>query len=199
MVYVLALSNGQSYYNLYLCNLLLTPDFGLYENLGADVLGYHPQSMKASITHDPNTTQFHEAMSGEHQYSFLSAMGKEISELEQQNNWKLAKKTPLPRGANLLPSTWAFNIKRYPGGRIRKHKARFCVRGDHQIKNVGFFESCAPVASCYTIQMLMNVAAQRGWATRQLDFSDSFVRATREEEFYVEMPAMLSDKNANMK
>ena len=43
----------------------------------------------------------------------------------------------------------------------------------------------------------MNVAAQRGWATRQLDFSDSFVRATREEEFYVEMPAMLSDKNAN--
>jgi hypothetical protein len=33
-------------------------------------------------------------------------------------------------GKNVLPSTWAFKIKRYPDGRVKKFKARFCARGD---------------------------------------------------------------------
>ena len=75
----------QYYDNQYLLNLLLTPDFVLYENLGADTLVNHPHAIKASMTNDPDTPQLHEAMSGEHGYYFLSTMGKDIAELEQWN------------------------------------------------------------------------------------------------------------------
>ena len=34
--------------------------------------------------------------------------------------------------SNVLDTTWAFKAKSYPDGRIRKYKARICVRGDQQ-------------------------------------------------------------------
>ena len=122
-------------------------------------------------------------------------MSKEIEELESHGTWTVIKKSSLPRGANLLPSTWAFKIKRHPDGRMRKHKARFCCRGDTQIAGVDFFESYAPVVAWSTVRMVMNIAIQQGWATRQVDFSNAFVQATLEEEVYLEMPAMFSDEN----
>jgi hypothetical protein len=78
---------------------------------------------------------------------------------------------------------------------MRKNKARFCVRGDKQIAGIDYFESYAPVASWSTIRMVMNLAIQRGWATRQVDFSNAFVHATLKEEVYVELPEMFCDEN----
>jgi hypothetical protein len=100
-------------------------------------------------------------------------MGKEIAELEAHGTWTIVRKESMSDGANLLPSTWALKIKRYPDGRMRKNKARFCVRGDKQIAGVDYFESYAPVASWSTVRMVMNLAIQRGWATRQVDFSNA--------------------------
>ena len=65
MVYALMLSSVQSYYNQYLLNLLITSYFGLYETLGAYMLGNQPHAMKAPLTHDPYTPCLHEAMSSE--------------------------------------------------------------------------------------------------------------------------------------
>ena len=113
--------------------------------MGAYTLGNQPHDMKASMSNDPGTPRLHEEMSGEHQDYFLTSIGKEIEESEQQNTWKLVKKNSLPRGSNLLSSTLAFNIKIYPDGRIRNHKAKVCVRGDRQIKNLDYFESYSPV------------------------------------------------------
>ena len=45
--------------------------------------------------------------------------------------------------------------------------------------------------------MVTNIAAQRGWATWQVYFLNVFIQATLEEEVYVEMPAIFSDKNTN--
>ena len=103
MVSSLMLYRGQSYDNRYLLNLPLTPDFGLYNNLGAYKLGNHPHAMKESMIHDLDTPSLHEAMSGENRYDLLTAIRKEISELEQRNNWKVARKASLTRGAKLLP------------------------------------------------------------------------------------------------
>ena len=41
----------------------------------------------------------------------------------------------------------------------------------------------------------MNITAQRGWAIQRFNFLNDFFQATLKEEFYVEMPAMFSDKN----
>jgi hypothetical protein len=79
--------------------------------------------MKASAAHDPNTPRLHEAMRGEHRDEFLAAMGKEITKLEAHGTWQIVRKEFMPDRANLLPSTWALKIKRYPDGRMCKNKA----------------------------------------------------------------------------
>ena len=66
MVSALILSIGQSYDNQYMLNLLLTPDFLLYDNLGEYTLSNHPRAMKDLITHDRDTHLLHEAISGEY-------------------------------------------------------------------------------------------------------------------------------------
>ena len=60
----LLLSQGQSYNNRYLLNLLLDQEFGLYENLLSNTLMLAPYALKVSATHDPDTPRLHEAMGG---------------------------------------------------------------------------------------------------------------------------------------
>jgi len=46
---------------------------------------------------------------------------------------------------HVLPSTWAFKIKQFPDSLIKKFKARFYVRGDHQKYGVNYWETWSPV------------------------------------------------------
>ena len=61
----------------------------------------------------------------------------------------------LPEGSNILPSTWTFKIKRYPDGRLRKFKARFCFWGDKQIEGIDNKDKFVPVDSCTDVRILM--------------------------------------------
>jgi hypothetical protein len=77
---------------------------------------------------------------------------------------------------------------------MQKNKAQFCVEGDKQIAGVDYFKSHAPVASWSTVHMVMNLVIQVGWATVQVNFSNTFVHTTLKEEVYVELPEMLCAK-----
>ena len=46
---------------------------------------------------------------------------------------------------NILSYTWAFKCKQFPDGLIKNFKARFCARGDQQIKGVDYFLTYDPV------------------------------------------------------
>ena len=78
---------------------------------------------------------------------------------------------------NVLPSAWAFKIKRYPDGLVKKLKARFCARGDRQKEGVDFFDTFAPVVNWTTVRMLLILTAQLGLATKQVDYTAAFVHA----------------------
>ena len=55
---------------------------------------------------------------------FWVAMETNLKTLERKLAWNKIKRIP---EMNVLESTWAFKIKRYPEGSMRKLKARFCV------------------------------------------------------------------------
>ena len=78
---------------------------------------------------------------------------------------------------NVLPGTWAFKIKRFPDGLIRKLKARFCVRGDKQIYGTDFFDTYAAVVKWETVRLMLVLSAQLSLATKQVDFTVAFVHA----------------------
>jgi hypothetical protein len=69
-------------------------------------------------------------MSGDNRDEFLTAMAEEIAAFETHGTWLVVTKETMPQGSNLLPGTWALQTKWYPDGRMPKHMAHYCVRGE---------------------------------------------------------------------
>ena len=123
-----------------------------------------------------------------HEYErFREAALSEIESLEEKGSWEVVSRSSV-KGKHILPSTWALKRKRYPDGRIRKYKARFCVRGDRQRFGIDFDETYAPVVQWSSVRMLFTLALTLGLKTRQVDYSNAFVQADIDGEVYCELP-----------
>ena len=97
-------------------------------------------------------------------------------------------KKDLPPGANVLPGTWALKVKRFPDGRFRKFKARYCVRGDKQLEGIDYFQTYAPVVSWLTVRMLLIASAVGNFVTIQVDYANAFAQANLEKAIYLKLP-----------
>ena len=129
--------------------------------------------------------RWHEAMKGPNADGFLRASTLEIATLQEMNAWT---QVPMTKKMNVLDSTWAFKIKRFPDGLIRKLKARFCVRGDQQIEGIDFFDTFAPVVQWSTVRMLLVLSLTLGLATKQVDYVSAFCQAPITEDVYIRLP-----------
>ena len=113
-------------------------------------------------------------MNGPNAEGFWQACKKELDTPEKMGVWEAVKKQ---HWMNMLPSTWAFKVKRYPDGLVRGLKSRFCCPGDRQTEGVDFFDTCAPVVNWNTVRLLLILTAQLGPATKQADCTAAFARA----------------------
>jgi hypothetical protein len=100
---------------------------------------------------------------------------------------------------NVLPSTWAFKIKRYPDGRVKKFKARFCAWGDIQKEGIDYFETWAPVVQWSTVRVVMVLAAKLELISVQCDIMAAFVhaRVPDTEKIHVHQPRGFKRGNPN--
>ncbi len=144
-------------------------------------------NQKQSKYNDDNPS-FDMAMRGPFQGEFYDAMNTEINTLTNDFGcWELVPRLP---SMNVLPSTWAFKIKRYPDGSLKKFKARFCARGDRQLEGVDYFETWAPVVQWTTIRIVLILAVKLGFCSAQCNITAAFVHALLpgDELVYVEQP-----------
>ena len=174
----------------YVAALLLNADYGLVDTLLPQMLGDGMGAFKANKMNDPDTPQLNDALTGPYRQEFLDAMRNEIVQLEHHKTWRVVPKGNVHAGTKILPSTWALKIKHYPDGRLRKFKARFCVRGDCQTEGIDYFDKYAPVVSWSTVRLLSIMSISQGWVSRQVDFSNAFVQAPLNEEIYVNLPRL---------
>jgi hypothetical protein len=145
----------------------------------------HPGLFGAKANSEDNPT-WEEAMSGPDHEGYWEACKKEISTLtDDKDAWEEVVRE---HWMNVLPSTWAFKCKRFPDGRVRKLKARFCVRGDRQIEGVDYFDTFAPVVNWTTVRLMLILSVILGLSTRQVDYTAAFVHAPMEEDVYIDMP-----------
>jgi len=107
---------------------------------------------QASAEDNPN---FGQATNGPNAEGFWDASARDISTLQKLRSWTQVKRT---QGMNVIQSTWAYKIKRFPDRLVRKLKARFCVRGDIQIEGVDFFNTFTPVVQWATVRLLLNLS-----------------------------------------
>ena len=66
---------------------------------------------------------------------FWKAACVEVKTLEGMDSWEVVDRT---EDMNILQSIWAFKIKRFPDGLIKKFKACFCAPGDQQLEGIDF-------------------------------------------------------------
>jgi hypothetical protein len=178
----------ESDYRFYLA-LLTDVETGLIDNIRPDILQF-AGALKATPGKDPDLPTFREAMAGPDKDLFEEAMANEIQELEDHKTWNVVKRNSVPQGSKVLPSTWVLRTKRYPDGRLRKHKARFCVRGDRQVEGIDYTDKYSPVVAWSTVRLLLTIAIYQKLYTKQVDFSNAFVQATlkQDENIYVDVP-----------
>jgi hypothetical protein len=113
----------------------------------------HPMVLAAKANAEDNPT-WEQAMNGPDRDGYLEAARKELKTLSEDTNaWDVVDRQEWMK---VLPSTWAFKCKRFPDGRIRKFKARFCARGDCQIEGIDFFNTFAPVINWTSVRFFID-------------------------------------------
>ena len=149
-------------------------------NIPADV---NPLIFSASASNQDNP-KWHQAVNGIHSEGFWAAMKLEINTLTKLGAWDL---TPLTKDMKVLPSTWAFKIKRFPSGLVKKLKARICVMGNKQV-DIDPFECYAPVVSWSTVRLMLILSIILGWKSIQVDYTSAFCQAKINKDVYVSQP-----------
>ena len=134
---------------------------------------WHPMALAAKAN-DADTPNWNQAMNGPNADGFWEACRKELDTLVDMEVWDVVDREPW---MSVIPTTWAFKIKRFPSGEVRKLKSRLCVRGDKEIENVHYWETFAPVVSWTTVRLLLILSAQLGLETLQVDYTAAFVHA----------------------
>jgi hypothetical protein len=149
-----------------------------------------PHLLTASPAGDTSDSPtYSQAIHSPHAEKWWEAMETELTTLESDlQAWELVPREPW---MHVLPSTWAFRLKRFPNGLAKKFKARFCVRGDMQIEGVDFFETWAPVVQWTTVRSMMILATRLNLVSAQADITAAFVHAPLgpDEHIYVHQPA----------
>ena len=119
--------------------------------------------------------------------SFKEAMIAEIDDHKERNHCELVDRNSIPKGHKTAMIIWSCNIKRYPGGRIMKYKARLCAHGGQQKLVVNYWETYSPVVSWISVRLLQIVCCVLGLKSASVDFVLAFPQTELEEEIYMEL------------
>ena len=120
---------------------------------------------------------------------FIKAMMKESSDHETRGHWEVVPRYSKPSNVKAILAIWAFRRKRFPDGRINKHKARLCAHGGMQIYGVNYWDTYAPTVNWISIRFLLIVAQLLDLNTQAIDFVLAFPQADLEVPVYMELPA----------
>ena len=104
-------------------------NLSLYEDPVSGILDSHPLILSTK-TEDVDISRWHQTTSSENTKGFWKAMWAEIVTLQDKEAWIQVPRASVTQ--KIVKTTWAFKVKWFPSGLVRKMKARFYVRGDTQ-------------------------------------------------------------------
>ena len=125
----------------------------------------------------------------EDKVDFIKAMMKETSDHESKGHWEVVPRSEKPFNVKTILAIWAFKRKRYPDGRIWKHKARLCAHGDMQTYGVNYWDTYAPTVNWISIRFILIIAQALELNTQAIDITLAFPQADLEVSVYMELPA----------
>ena len=91
--------------------------------------------------------------------------------LEPMEAWGVVERQ---NDINVIRSTWAIKLKRYPDGLIKKFRAHLCAQGDMQLKGINFFETYDPVVQWTIIRLMLILEVLLGLKSKQVNVTAVF-------------------------
>ncbi len=131
---------------------------------------------------------YSQAMKQDDAKDFIEAMATEVEAHESRNHWTMVSRNTLPSGAKTIRAIWSFKRKRYPDGRLNKHKARLCAHGGMQQWGENYWETYSPVVNMLSVRLLLAVAHIHGLDTKSIDFVLAFPQAEIDIDIWMELP-----------
>ena len=109
------------------------------------ILLAHPLILAAesAASKEDNPTWW-QAMNGPYADDYWKAAEAEIMTLESKDSWTVVERTD---DMNVLPSTWAFKLKRFPDGTVKKFKGLFCAQETSTLKGLISLKLISPLCS----------------------------------------------------
>ena len=119
----------------------------------------------------------------------MDATHEEYKSLILNNTCQLINRNELPPNKGVISCKWVFKRKHNVVDNTTRFKARLCIRGFEQVKDIDYGETFArPVAKFATLRMLLALAAIHDWEIDQMDVETAFLNPQLEEEVYMESP-----------
>jgi hypothetical protein len=149
----------------------------------------------ASSKYNEDNPFFDMAMKGPFQAKYWEAMQSELHTISTEFKcWTLVPRLP---HMHVLPFTWAFKVKCYPDGSVKKFEARLiCARGNQQLEGIDYFETWALVVQWSIIRVVMIIAARLNYCSAQCNITAAFIHAflPSDKHIYVKKPLGFAKK-----
>ncbi len=143
---------------------------------------------KANDADSPSLNQILHMTDDQERNEWIQAMYLELDQLQDKGTFIIVDRSDAAN-RQVLPSTLAFKMKRYPDGTVVKCKARFCVRGDRQWEVIdGREETHAPVVEWGTLRVILSLMLNFNMLSTQIDFCNAFVQSDLPEPIFLELP-----------
>ena len=91
---------------------------------------------------------------------------------------------------NVIHSIWAFKLKHFLDGMVKKFKARFCAHGDQQLEGVDYFKTYVSVVQWMAVWLMLILETLLQLKSKQGNVTAAFLRSKLEpdDKVFVEMP-----------
>jgi len=146
----------------------------------------------AALSVSTDTPTFRQAMAGSDRDKWETAIETEKAALRAMGTFsEPVDPSLLPKGRSSDPISckWVLLVKRDGDGQITKYKARLVARGDMQIPGVHYSETYSPTSRTTSHRLLMALAAQHRWQTKQFDVSSAYLHgALGDHTVHMRMP-----------
>jgi hypothetical protein len=168
--------------------------------ISGDVLYVSPLCLKTKLEADSDVPSYNDItrMDTATQEEWIKAMNKELRTLYEFGVYETVDRSAA-KGRQIVPSHWAFKIKRQADGSFLKYKARLTIRGDLQLEglkegtSVHDSDGYAPTVEFGTVRMLLTMSVMHGLHTTQVDWKNAFTQAHLDRPYFMEFPPGIRD------
>ncbi len=137
---------------------------------------------------DNDTYTLKDMMKQEDKAQFIVAMKKEVDDHVSREHWTMYERSVMPPGTKTILSIWSFKRKRFPDGRVMKHKARLCAHGGMQTWGVNYWETYAPVVNWLSVRTLLIISLMHDLEAKSVDFVLAFPQVELKKDVWMELP-----------